>query len=148
MRAGKKAVAEKIVYRGLDLVKYHFEERLNKEMSAEQREKTDSGSRGALSLEIFEQSLDNIRPTVEVRAKRVGGATFQVPIDVRMSRATALAMRWLIDAANARSEKTMEERLAAEVIDAYYNKGGAVKKREDTHRMAKSNQAYAHYRTN
>ena len=95
---------------------------------------------------VFKQALENIRPAVEVRSRRVGGANYQVPVEVRPVRRSSLAMRWLVTAARARGEKSMEERLAAEILEAAGNRGGAVKKREDTHRMAEANKAFAHYR--
>lgn len=128
---GKKSVAEKIVYGALQKVA----ERKNRE----------AGQQSSV-LDLFEKALDSLKPTVEVRACRVGGATYQVPVEVRPHRATALAMRWLVDAANARSEKGMVLRLAGEISDIYDGKGGAIKKREDVHKMAKANQAFAHYR--
>lgn len=125
MRCGKKSLAEKIVYGALD-------------------ELTAKGQVAA--LEAFKQALDNIRPRVEVKSRRVGGATYQVPIEVRAKRRTTLGMRWLVDAARKRSEKTMGSRLAAEIREAVENRGAAVKKREDAHRMAEANRAFAHYR--
>ena len=125
MVSGKKSVAERIVYGALDLV----EERLKKS-----------------PVEVFEEALDNVAPMVEVKSRRVGGATYQVPVEVRPSRRTALAMRWLVDYARSRGEKSMAQRLAGELIDAVQGKGGAVKKREDVHRMAEANKAFAHYR--
>jgi small subunit ribosomal protein S7 len=125
MRGGKKSVAEKIVYGALDRI----------------AEKTKSEP-----LDLFTQALDKIRPVVEVKSRRVGGATYQVPIEVRSDRRTALAMRWLVDAARKRNEKSMGQRLAGEILDAKDNRGAAVKKREDTHRMAEANKAFAHYR--
>jgi len=125
MLSGKKAVAEKIVYGALDRIG--------------EKSKGDP-------LEVFEKALDNIRPMVEVKSRRVGGATYQVPIEVRSDRGIALAMRWLVDSARKRGEKSMGMRLAGEVLDAYEQKGTAVKKREDTHRMAEANKAFAHYR--
>jgi len=125
MQSGKKAVAEKIVYGALDRV-------------------TEKGK--GEPLDMFEKALNNIRPMVEVKSRRVGGATYQVPVEVRGDRAMALAMRWLVDAARKRSEKSMGMRLAGEIMDAVENKGSAVKKREDTHRMAEANKAFAHYR--
>lgn len=122
---GKKAVAEKIFYGALG--------------TAEQR----GGMEGP---QVFHTALDNIRPNLEVRSRRVGGATYQVPIEVRAERAQALAIRWLISAARSRPEKTMEDRLAGELTDAMNNRGGAVKRREDTHRMAEANRAFSHYR--
>jgi len=125
MQSGKKSVAEQIVYGALDQLKV----------------------RGASDpVETLDKALDNIRPTVEVKSRRVGGATYQVPIEVRHVRRTTLAMRWVIDAARTRSEKSMALRLAGEVMDASENRGSAVKKKEDTHRMAEANKAFAHYR--
>ncbi len=125
MVSGKKSVAEKIVYGALDVVS----EKLNKD-----------------PLEVFDQALENIAPLVEVKSRRVGGATYQVPVEVRPSRRTALAMRWLVEYSRGRSEKSMPYRLAGELIDASQNKGGAVKKREDVHRMAEANKAFSHFR--
>ena len=125
MLDGKKSVAERMVYGALDTVA--------------NRTKEDP-------IEVFNRALDNVRPTVEVKSRRVGGATYQVPVEVRSSRRTALAMRWLVDAARRRSEKSMGQRLAQEFIDAAENRGIAVKKREDTHRMAEANKAFSHYR--
>lgn len=125
MLSGKKSVAEKIVYGALDRVA---------EKSKEE------------PLKIFEKALGNIRPMVEVKSRRVGGATYQVPVEVRGDRGMALAMRWLVDSARKRGEKSMGMRLANEIMDAYEQKGTAVKKREDTHRMADANKAFAHYR--
>ncbi|MGH7923723.1 MAG: 30S ribosomal protein S7 [Candidatus Binatus sp.] len=125
MERGKKSIAEQIFYHALDL--------------AAERSKEDG-------LVVFKRALDNVRPAVEVRSRRVGGANYQVPSEVRPVRRNSLAMRWLVTAARARGEKSMEERLAAEILDAAANRGGAVKKREDTHRMADANRAFAHYR--
>ena len=125
MVSGKKSVAERIVYGALDIV----EERLKKS-----------------PVEVFEEALDNVAPLVEVKSRRVGGATYQVPVEVRPSRRTALAMRWLVDYARARGEKSMAQRLAGELIDAVQSKGGAVKKREDVHRMAEAKKAFSHFR--
>jgi small subunit ribosomal protein S7 len=125
MYSGKKAVAEKIVYGALD----HMV------------------SKGAAEpVEMLEKALDNVSPAVEVKSRRVGGATYQVPVEVRHSRRQTLAMRWVIDAARKRGEKSMELKLAGELMDASENRGSAVKKREDTHRMADANKAFAHYR--
>ena len=124
MVSGKKSVAERIVYGALDIV----EERLKKS-----------------PVEVFEEALDNVAPLVEVKSRRVGGATYQVPVEVRPSRRKALAMRWLVDYARSRGEKSMPQRLAGELIDAVQGKGGAVKKREDVHRMAEANKAFAHF---
>lgn len=125
MISGKKSVAEKIVYGALDIVA----DRLKKD-----------------ALEVFEEALENISPMVEVKSRRVGGATYQVPVEVRPSRRTALAMRWLVEYSRGRGEKSMPARLAGELIDASQNKGGAVKKREDVHRMAEANKAFSHFR--
>ncbi len=123
---GKKSVAEKIVYGALDRITER--------------------AKGANAIETFEKALENIRPHVEVKSRRVGGATYQVPVEVRPTRRTALAMRWLVDYARNRSEKTMALRLAAEMMDAAEGKGAAIKKREDVHRMAEANKAFSHYR--
>jgi small subunit ribosomal protein S7 len=128
MKSGKKSVAEKIVYGALDRI---AERTGNDESSA---------------LELLGQALDNIKPAVEVKSRRVGGATYQVPVEVRSARRETLAMRWAIEAARSRSEKSMAMRLAHELMDAADNRGAAVKKREDTHRMADANKAFAHYR--
>ncbi|KTD22520.1 30S ribosomal protein S7 [Legionella londiniensis] len=147
MVSGKKSVAEKIVYGALSTL----EERIKKmKKSSEGEGDAQGGAAGSASgvLRYFEQALDNVRPTVEVRSRRVGGATYQVPVEVRSERSIALGMRWIITAARARGEKGMMLRLASELLDAYENKGSAVKKREETHRMAKANQAFAHFRWN
>jgi small subunit ribosomal protein S7 len=125
MKQGKKSVAETIVYSAFDRV----QGRVRRE-----------------PVEVFHEALDNVKPSVEVRSRRVGGATYQVPVEVRPERREALAIRWLIDAAKKRNEHTMEERLAAELLDAMNNRGSAVKKREDTHKMADANKAFSHYR--
>ena len=125
MYDGKKSVAEAIVYGALDMIEA----------------KTKQGP-----LQVFEQALENVMPTIEVRSRRVGGATYQVPVEVRADRSQALALRWIIGAARARAENTMEERLSGEFVDAAQNRGSAVKKREDTHRMADANKAFSHYR--
>lgn len=122
---GKKSVAEKIVYGALDYIE---------------------GKTGQNSIEILNKALENVQPIVEVKSRRVGGATYQVPVEVRPARRSALAMRWLIDAARKRGEKGMGMKLAAEVVDANENRGAAVKKREDTHKMAEANKAFSHYR--
>jgi len=122
---GKKSVAERIVYNAFDRV----EDKLKK-----------------APVEVFHEALDNIKPAVEVRSRRVGGATYQVPVEVRPERREALAIRWLIKAAKTRNENTMEERLAGELMDAVNGRGAAVKKREDTHKMADANKAFSHYR--
>ena len=125
MYEGKKSIAEAIVYGALD--------------SVETKVKTDP-------LAVFRQALDNVAPSVEVRSRRVGGATYHVPVEVRAERRQALAIRWIITAARGRNDKTMVDRLSAELLDASNNRGAAVKKREDTHRMAEANRAFAHYR--
>jgi small subunit ribosomal protein S7 len=125
MISGKKSVAERIIYGAMDIVKT----KLNRD-----------------PLEVFDEALENIAPLVEVKARRVGGATYQVPVEVRASRRTALAMRWLVDYSRKRGEKSMPARLAGELIDAASGKGAAVKKREDVHRMAEANKAFSHFR--
>jgi small subunit ribosomal protein S7 len=125
MREGKKSTGEKIIYGAFAVV--------------ENRLKDDP-------LKVFKKALDNVKPVVEVKSRRVGGATYQVPVEVRQDRRTALAMRWLIEYATARGEKTMVEKLGGEILDAANNRGNAVKKREDTHKMAEANKAFAHYR--
>ena len=149
MKNGKKAVAEKIVYGALERLDARLRDK-SKKIDRDEEAGGESSSKQGFDadalLEIVDQALDNIRPNVEVRARRVGGSTYQIPVEVRPSRRTALAMRWLKVAASQRSEKTMAQRLSAEILDAYDNKGIAVKKREDTHRMAKANQAFAHFR--
>jgi small subunit ribosomal protein S7 len=128
MERGKKSVAERIVYGALDRI----------------AERT--GRQPDQAIELLTQALDNVKPMVEVKSRRVGGATYQVPVEVRATRRQTLAMRWVIDAAQARSEKSMSQRLAAELLEASENRGSAVRKREDTHRMADANKAFAHYR--
>jgi small subunit ribosomal protein S7 len=164
MRAGKKSIAEKIVYSALTMLT----DRLKKEGKSE--DESGSGgkggkggktggaatSRGGKSagqthtqeeiLDTLHKSLTNVSPTVEVKSRRVGGATYQVPIEVAADRGVALAMRWVVNAAKGRSEKTMALRLAGELYDAYLNRGASIKTRDDVHRMAKANQAFAHYR--
>jgi len=125
MLDGKKGVAQKICYEAFDIIK----------------EKT-----GKDPLEVFEQAMNNVMPVLEVKARRVGGATYQVPMEVRPERRQALGLRWLVGFARERSEKTMKERLAAEIMDAANSLGGAFKKKEDTHKMAEANRAFAHYR--
>ena len=125
MRQGKKSVAESIVYGALATIEQKIKQN---------------------PIAVFEQALDNVMPSVEVRSRRVGGATYQVPVEVRSSRRQALGIRWIIAAARERNEKTMTERLSAELLDASNNRGNAVKKREDTHKMAEANRAFSHYR--
>lgn len=143
MQSGKKSIAEKIVYGALDQVAVDLMKKV-KERNEEDGES--AGNTKVSVTELFEEVLGNIRPTVEVRSRRVGGATYQVPVEVRPDRSMALAMRWLVQAARGRSEKGMTLRLAGEMRDAFEKRGSAVKKREDTHRMAKANQAFAHFR--
>ncbi|MFN9092685.1 MAG: 30S ribosomal protein S7 [Alphaproteobacteria bacterium] len=124
---GKKSVAETIVYAAMDTLKK-------------------KGGPNSDPLRLFHEAMDNVKPAVEVRSRRVGGATYQVPVEVRAERRQALAIRWIIESARKRGENTMEERLSAELMDAANNRGSAVKKREDTHRMAEANKAFSHYR--
>jgi small subunit ribosomal protein S7 len=126
MQQGKKSIARSIFYDAMDLV----EDRVSEESA----------------LEVFEKAMEKVRPRVEVKSRRVGGATYQVPIEVRPERRNALAIRWLISFSSKRSGRTMSEKLAGELIDAFNNRGAAVKKREDTHKMAEANKAFAHYR--
>ena len=125
MERGKKSVAERIFYHALEII--------------QERTKEDP-------LKVFEKSVNNVKPVIEVKSRRVGGATYQVPTEVRPERRTALAIRWLISYAQERTEKSMEEKLAAELIDAANNRGGTIKKKEDVHKMAEANKAFAHYR--
>ena len=125
MKDGKKSVSEKIVYGAFDIVS----------------KKTDKSP-----IEYFHDALNNVKPGLEVRSRRVGGATYQVPMEVRPRRAQALAMKWIVDSAIKRNEKTMRERVASEIMDAFNNKGNAVKKREETHKMADANRAFSHFR--
>ena len=122
---GKRSTAENIFYGALDMIEQRAQEG---------------------GLDVFKKALDNVKPVVEVRSRRVGGATYQVPVEVRSERQTALGIRWIIQQARSRGEKSMRDRLAAELLDAANNRGAAVKKREDTHRMAEANKAFAHYR--
>jgi small subunit ribosomal protein S7 len=125
MQRGKKSLAERILYGAFTII----EERLNKE-----------------PLEIFRKAIENLKPQVEVKSRRVGGSTYQVPVEVRPERRVALALRWLISYSKQRSERTMREKLAGELLDAFNNRGAAAKKKDDTHRMAEANKAFAHYR--
>ncbi len=127
MYDGKKSVAESIVYGALDSLKKR-------------------GGQNADPVRLFHEALDNVKPAIEVRSRRVGGATYQVPVEVRSERRQALAIRWIIESALKRGEHTMEDRLSNELLDAVNNRGAAVKKREDTHRMAEANKAFSHYR--
>ncbi len=122
---GKKTVAEKIVYKTFDIIK--------------EKSKQDP-------LEVFNEAIKNVKPNLEVKSRRVGGATYQVPVEVRSDRAQALAIRWLIESSKKRGDKTMQERLSKEFLDASTNKGNAIKKKEDTHKMAEANKAFAHFR--
>jgi small subunit ribosomal protein S7 len=147
MYDGKKSTAEKVVYGALDVLN----EKAGRRKEASKDDEGDSGEGGTSgrgALYYFERALDNIRPTVEVRSRRVGGATYQIPVEVRDQRGMALAMRWLIQAARNRGEKGMLLRLTGELLEALDGKGNSVKKREETHRMAKANQAFAHFRWN
>ena len=125
MIGGKKTVAEKIIYRAFDLIK--------------EKSKQDP-------MKVFNEALKNVKPNLEVKSRRVGGATYQVPVEVKNDRGQALAIRWILEASKKRGDKTMQERLMKEFLDASGNKGGAIKKREDTHKMAESNKAFAHFR--
>ena len=125
MQDGKKSTAERALYNALDIVAQRT---------------------GEDAVKVLKKSLDNIKPMLEVKSRRVGGSTYQVPVEVRMERRNSLAMRWLIKYANLRSEKTATDKLAGEMLDAFNNRGAAVKKREDTHKMAEANRAFAHYR--
>jgi len=125
MLDGKRSIAEGIVYGALDLIQERFKEE---------------------PLEVFRKALDNVKPKLEVKSRRVGGATYQVPVEVRNERRVSLAMRWLVNYSRSRGEKSMRERLAAELVEASQGRGNAVKKKEDTHKMAEANKAFAHYR--
>ena len=128
MKSGKKSAAERIIYGAIERI----------------TEKT--GKQGGDALNVLSQALENVKPVVEVKSRRVGGATYQVPVEVRATRRTALAMRWVIEAARKRGENSMPRKLAAELLEAAENRGAAVKKREETHRMAEANKAFSHYR--
>lgn len=125
MIGGKKAIAEGILYGAFDIIESRYKEE---------------------PLDVFRKALDNVKPRLEVKSRRVGGATYQVPVEVRPERRVALAMRWLVQYSRSRGEKTMRERLASELVDAAQNRGSAVKKKDDTHKMAEANKAFAHYR--
>ena len=161
MKDGKKSVAEKIVYEALQMV-------VDKQAQVKPKASDDDGGEGGdagkggkalakgdirasapareLALDVFKKAIETVTPSVEVKSRRVGGSTYQVPMEIRSTRRRALAMRWLVDFSSKRSEKTMTARLANEILDAVEGRGGAVKKREDVHRMARANQAFAHYR--
>lgn len=140
MVSGKKSIAEKIIYGALSVL----DERVKKLKKSDDVLESEGGQVGV--LRYFEVALEHVRPTVEVRSRRVGGATYQVPVEVRFDRSIALGMRWLVQSARSRGEKGMMLRLAGELADAYESKGSAVKKREEIHKMAKANQAFAHYK--
>ena len=125
MNDGKKTIAEKIIYDAIDKIKSKSKEE---------------------PINIFNEAINNLRPTVEVRARRVGGATYQVPVEVKLKRSQALALRWLVEASRKRKDKQMSDKIFNEIYDAYQNKGSAIKKKEDTHKMAESNKAFAHFR--
>ena len=125
MLTGKKGLAEKIVYSALEIA---------------------AGKLNTDVMDVFQKALSNVKPVLEVKSRRVGGSTYQVPVEVRPERRTSLAMRWLISFARQRNERTMKEKLAGELVDAYKNEGATIKKKEDTHRMAEANKAFAHYR--
>ena len=125
MNDGKKTIAEKIVYEAIDKIKSKSKEE---------------------PINIFNEAINNLRPTVEVRSRRVGGATYQVPVEVKSKRSQALALRWLVEASRKRKDKQMSDKIFNEIYDAYQNKGSAIKKKEDTHKMAESNKAFAHFR--
>lgn len=144
MEDGKKSVAENIIYGALEIVETKGKNIADDEGDAAQGNGT--GGRSSKGLRVFHRVLKKLRPQLEVRSRRVGGATYQVPTEVRPERAQALAMRWIIDAARKRGEHTMMERLAGEILDAANDRGTAVKKRDDTHKMAEANKAFAHYR--
>ncbi len=144
MISGKKSTAEKIIYGALSVM----DERLKKLKKSDDDTGEAGSNAGGSVLRYFEQALTNVRPTVEVRSRRVGGATYQVPVEVRLDRSIALGMRWIVQASRSRGEKGMMLRLAGELVDAFESKGSAVKKREETHKMAKANQAFAHFRWN
>lgn len=166
MNNGKKSVAERIVYGALDFVVKNQASAAVKDKASDEGDGGDSGSSGggshkaspvrgniysdessrAVAIEAFRKALENVMPFVEVKSRRVGGSTYQVPVEIRETRRKALAMRWLVEYSSSRSEKGMVIRLAREILDALAGRGGAVKKREDVHRMAKANQAFAHYR--
>lgn len=145
MLDGKKSAAEKIVYGAIDIMEEKGQGIATDDTDGE-AEGSATGVAGSKGLAIFKKALKKVRPQVEVRSRRVGGATYQVPVEVRSERAQALAIRWLIGAARKRSENTMIERLAGELLDAANDRGSAVKKRDDTHKMAEANKAFAHYR--
>ena len=131
MRRGKKSTAERVIYQMLDLIK--------------ERTQKDNEIKGD-ALVVFRKALENVKPVLEIKSRRVGGSTYQVPVEVRPERRESLGMRWIVDAARTRSGHTMSEKLADEFMDAYHRRGGAIKKREEVHRMAEANKAFSHYR--
>ena len=151
MEQGKKAVAESIVYGAIESLEKKSANENKKDKERDSADPVESDLDDAIAvksrgLRLFHDALKNVRPRIEVRSRRVGGATYQVPVEVRNERALALAIRWIIDSARRRGEKTMKDRLAAELFEAANERGAAMKKREDTHKMAESNKAFAHYR--
>lgn len=150
MMDGKKSIAEGIVYQALEILE---KKGANENKKSDESDEGSAGSAGGAAMHaknrglgLFHDALKNVRPRLEVRSRRVGGATYQVPVEVRHDRAVALAMRWLIDSARKRSESTMVDRVANELLDAANERGNAIKKRDDTHKMAEANKAFAHYR--
>ena len=144
MYDGKKTIAEKIIYDAIDKIKSKSkDEPLNVFNDAIDKIKSKSKDE---PITVFNEAINNIRPTVEVRSRRVGGATYQVPVEVKAKRSQALALRWLIDASRKRKDKNMSDKIFNEIYDAYQNRGSAIKKKEDTHKMAESNKAFAHFR--
>lgn len=146
MKKGKKSIAEKIIYGAIDGVSQRLKDQSKELLKSEEEGGEEVSGAGSVAIKLFRKAIDNVCPTVEVKSRRVGGSTYQVPVEVPAKRRVALAMRWLIEAAKKRGEKTMALRLAGEMVDAIQGRGTAVKKREDTHRMAMANQAFAHYR--
>lgn len=154
MKKGKKSIAEGIVYGAFEKIVERMSSQGQNDSDGSEGDNGGSSKGGIRvstkartnALKAFEKALDNVRPVVEVKSRRVGGSNYQVPVEIRPERRVALAMRWLVDYANQRGEKTMVLRLASEILDAMNNRGGAVKKRDDVHKMAKANQAFAHYK--
>lgn len=156
MLSGKKSIAEKVIYSALEEAVQRLGSKIKEKQQAGREDGEggessvggESSSAKPLEVVVFEHALKNVKPAVEVRSRRIGGATYQVPVEVRSDRSQALGMRWIVQCARARGEKGMIKQLAAEIIDAFNEKGAAVKKRDDTHRMAKANQAFAHFHWN
>ena len=146
MLDGKKSIAERIVYGAIDIMEQKGKDISTDDTTEGEEGAAAGGAAGSKGLAIFKKALKKVRPQVEVRSRRVGGATYQVPVEVRTERAQELAIRWIIGAARKRSENTMVERLAMELLDAANDRGSAIKKRDDTHKMAEANKAFAHYR--